>query len=265
MSHCRARLGSVAPFCVLLALAMDAAELKRWLMSVARLTPGQKVELLGALSARDDEAAVGQLVDSRLAQLAACPQLRRHADHSQRQCQRPATLQMPGQPAHLQRVEQDPAGPVAHEGQVVATRTSVGARPDHSPGFGRAGFYAFDGVSLAASIPATGPAGQVASAHRRGGGQRDLLPALQQGAAPGPHASQARGAGIMQRQRRGPDSRLGRPQPIRGDGRLSAGGDPQGLPQRRCQNASTPTPSFARTARQRWRPPPRTWGCITNP
>ena len=52
---------------------MDAAELKRWLASVARLTPAQKAELLNALSARDDEAEVGQLVDSRLARLPACP------------------------------------------------------------------------------------------------------------------------------------------------------------------------------------------------
>ena len=52
---------------------MDAAELKRWLASVARLTPGQKAELLNALSARDDEAEVGRLVDSRLAPLPTCP------------------------------------------------------------------------------------------------------------------------------------------------------------------------------------------------
>jgi transposase-like protein len=52
---------------------MDAAELKRWLASVARLTPAQKAELLNALSARDDEAEVGRLVDSRLARLPACP------------------------------------------------------------------------------------------------------------------------------------------------------------------------------------------------
>lgn len=52
---------------------MEAAELKRWLASVARLTPAQKAELLKALSARDDEAEVGQLVDSRVAQLPACP------------------------------------------------------------------------------------------------------------------------------------------------------------------------------------------------
>jgi transposase-like protein len=52
---------------------MDAAELKRWLASVTRLTPAQKADLLKALSARDDEAEVGQLVDSRLAQLPACP------------------------------------------------------------------------------------------------------------------------------------------------------------------------------------------------
>ena len=52
---------------------MDAAELKRWLASVARLTPAQKAELLNALGARDDEAVVGQLVEERLAQLPACP------------------------------------------------------------------------------------------------------------------------------------------------------------------------------------------------
>jgi len=52
---------------------MDAAELKQWLGSVVRLTPAQKAELLKALSARDDEAEVGQLVDSRLARLPVCP------------------------------------------------------------------------------------------------------------------------------------------------------------------------------------------------
>ena len=52
---------------------MDAAELKRWMAAVARLTPAQKADLLKFLSARDDEAEVGQLVDSRLAQLPACP------------------------------------------------------------------------------------------------------------------------------------------------------------------------------------------------
>ena len=52
---------------------MDAAELKRWLGSVARLTPAQKAELLKVLSARDDQAAVEALVESRLAQLPACP------------------------------------------------------------------------------------------------------------------------------------------------------------------------------------------------
>ena len=33
---------------------MNAAELKRWLASVARLTPAQKTELLNALNARDN-------------------------------------------------------------------------------------------------------------------------------------------------------------------------------------------------------------------
>jgi hypothetical protein len=43
---------------------MDATELKRWLASVARLTPAQKADLLKALSARDDEAEVGHLQSS---------------------------------------------------------------------------------------------------------------------------------------------------------------------------------------------------------
>lgn len=73
MSYCDVRVGSVAPYCGLLELAMDAGELKRWLASVARLTSAQKAELLKALSARDEEAEVGQLVDSRLAQLPGCP------------------------------------------------------------------------------------------------------------------------------------------------------------------------------------------------
>ena len=73
MSYLCARLGAVAPCCGLLELAMNAAELKRWLASVARLTPAQRVELLSSLSARVDEAEVGQLVDLRLARLPACP------------------------------------------------------------------------------------------------------------------------------------------------------------------------------------------------
>ena len=52
---------------------MDAAELKRWLASVARLTPAQKADLLKLLSARDDQVAVGDLVESRLAQVPVCP------------------------------------------------------------------------------------------------------------------------------------------------------------------------------------------------
>ncbi|NDG43036.1 MAG: IS1595 family transposase, partial [Betaproteobacteria bacterium] len=41
------------------------------------------------------------------------PTLRQHVDCSQRQGQRLATLQVPGLPAHVQRTEQDAAGPVA--------------------------------------------------------------------------------------------------------------------------------------------------------
>lgn len=73
MSYHHVRLAPVAPSGGLLELVMDAAELKRWLTSVARLTPAQKAELLKFLSARDDQAAVEDLVESRLAQLPACP------------------------------------------------------------------------------------------------------------------------------------------------------------------------------------------------
>jgi tRNA(Ile2) C34 agmatinyltransferase TiaS len=52
---------------------MDTTEMKRWLASVARLTMAQKVELLNALGARDDETEVGQLVESRLARAPVCP------------------------------------------------------------------------------------------------------------------------------------------------------------------------------------------------
>ena len=73
MSYCRFLLDSMAPCCELFELAMDAAELRRWLASGARLTPAQKAEFLNALGARDDESVVGQLVELRLAQLLACP------------------------------------------------------------------------------------------------------------------------------------------------------------------------------------------------
>ena len=46
MTYCRVRLSFVAPSCGLLELAIDTAELKRWLVSVARLTPAQKADLL---------------------------------------------------------------------------------------------------------------------------------------------------------------------------------------------------------------------------
>ncbi len=52
MSYYRVRLGFVAPCCGLAERAMDTAELKRWLASVARLTPAQKADFLKALSAR---------------------------------------------------------------------------------------------------------------------------------------------------------------------------------------------------------------------
>ncbi|MDH4392936.1 MAG: hypothetical protein QE285_16130, partial [Aquabacterium sp.] len=66
MSYPRVRLVALAPCGGPSELVMDAAELKRWLVSVARLTLTQKADLLRVLSARDDQAAVEDLVESRL-------------------------------------------------------------------------------------------------------------------------------------------------------------------------------------------------------
>ena len=52
---------------------MDAAELKVLLRSVTRLTPCQKTELMSALAAGGRESEVLALVESRLAEVAACP------------------------------------------------------------------------------------------------------------------------------------------------------------------------------------------------
>lgn len=52
---------------------MDAAELKVFLMSVARLTPGQKVGLVAALGGVGREEEVCSLVESRLDEALACP------------------------------------------------------------------------------------------------------------------------------------------------------------------------------------------------
>ena len=52
---------------------MEAAELKGLLMSVARLTPRQKTELMSALVASGRESEVLALVESRLGEIQACP------------------------------------------------------------------------------------------------------------------------------------------------------------------------------------------------
>lgn len=52
---------------------MDAAELKRMLVAVAKLTPRQKTDLLAALGAGGSEEEVLALVESRWLDLPACP------------------------------------------------------------------------------------------------------------------------------------------------------------------------------------------------
>ena len=52
---------------------MKAAELKRLLDSVARLTMGQKADVLEALHAGGDDAEVRSIAESRLMQTPACP------------------------------------------------------------------------------------------------------------------------------------------------------------------------------------------------
>jgi transposase-like protein len=52
---------------------MDAAELKRLVESVARLTLGQKAQLLGALREGGQDGQVLSILESRLIQMPACP------------------------------------------------------------------------------------------------------------------------------------------------------------------------------------------------
>lgn len=65
MSYLIVRSVSAAPCRGHLEPVMDAAKLKRLLISVTRLTPGQKAELLKALNAIGKNAAVCLLVESR--------------------------------------------------------------------------------------------------------------------------------------------------------------------------------------------------------
>ena len=52
---------------------MKAAELKRLLISVAQLSPGQRAELLAALNAGGQDQEVRLLLESRLVEQRACP------------------------------------------------------------------------------------------------------------------------------------------------------------------------------------------------
>ena len=52
---------------------MNTAEVKRLLISVTRLTPGQKAELLAALNAGGHEEVVRSILESRLVETPACP------------------------------------------------------------------------------------------------------------------------------------------------------------------------------------------------
>lgn len=57
-------------------LVVDASRLKTFLLSVARLTVGQKAELLATLQSGGHEQEVCSLVESRLAETLACPHCR---------------------------------------------------------------------------------------------------------------------------------------------------------------------------------------------
>ena len=52
---------------------MKAAELKRLLISVARLSPGQRAELLAALDAGGQDQEVRLLLEPRLLERRLCP------------------------------------------------------------------------------------------------------------------------------------------------------------------------------------------------
>ena len=197
---------------------MDAAELKGLLLSVNRLTVGQRVELLAALDAGGHDEEVRSLLESRSIEEQACPHCNGVWTRPQRQRQRAATLQMPGLPPHLQRAEYHPAGQASYEGQMAASAGCVAAGFERQQGRRRAGRGCHDGVSLAAPLLAIGAGRQGVGADGRGRGRRDLLPAIQQRPTHGPQAAPAGRARIAQRARHGLDSRAGCPRPVGGDG-----------------------------------------------
>ena len=199
-------------------LVMDAAELKGLLLSVKRLTGGQRAELLATLDAGGRDEEVRSLLESRSIEEQACPHCNGVWTRPQRQRQQAATLQMPGLPPHLQRAEHHPAGQASHEGQVAAPAGRVAAGLERPQGRRRAGRGRHAGVSLASPLLAIGAGSQGVGADRRGRGRRDLLPAIQQRPTHGPQAAQAGRVRIAQRTRPGLASSAGGPRPVGVDG-----------------------------------------------
>jgi len=76
MSYLHAIVCSVAPRVGQAELVMDAAELKRLVASVVRLTLGQKAKVQAALHTATDEEEVCSLLESRKTQTPACPHCR---------------------------------------------------------------------------------------------------------------------------------------------------------------------------------------------
>jgi len=73
MSYWAVKVGFVARFGGRQELAMDAAELKRLVISVTRLTPRQRAKLLAVLQSGSDVEEVCLLVESRLTESRRCP------------------------------------------------------------------------------------------------------------------------------------------------------------------------------------------------
>ena len=73
MSYLAVKVGSTVPCGGQRELVMDAVELKRLLISVTRLTSGQKAELLAALNAGGHGEEVRAILESRLIETPACP------------------------------------------------------------------------------------------------------------------------------------------------------------------------------------------------
>lgn len=74
MSYSAVTVSHTAPCSGQLKLVMKAAELKRLLISVAQLSPGQRAELLVALDPGGQDKEVLLLLESRQVEQRACPQ-----------------------------------------------------------------------------------------------------------------------------------------------------------------------------------------------